>query len=141
MGVARFIYPSTYSTYGATRGYQPANEESSLNPQSLYAETVVSAEKFLINQADKSCIPVIFRMAHLYGLSPRPRFDLIVNQFVWEAYRNRELLIYQRGYSRSFLHINDAVRGLILGLQSEIEKVSHQVFNLGSERGNLSKDP
>ena len=140
MGVARFIYPSTYSTYGATRGDQPANEESSLNPQSLYAETVVSAEKFLINQADKSCIPVIFRMAHLYGLSPRPRFDLIVNQFVWEAYRNRELLIYQRGYSRSFLHINDAVRGLILGLQSEIEKVSHQVFNLGSESGNLSKD-
>jgi nucleoside-diphosphate-sugar epimerase len=140
LGVSRFIYASTYSAYGATRGDQPATEESTLNPQSLYAETVVGVEKFLLNQADPSCKPVIFRMAHLYGLSPRPRFDLIVNQFVWEAYRNRELLIYQRGYSRSFMHISDAVNGLILGLQSEIQKVGNQVFNLGSDDGNLSKD-
>ena len=140
MGVDRFIYASTYSTYGATRGDLPATEDSILNPQSLYAETVVGVEKFLLNQSDNYCKPVIFRMAHLFGLSPRPRFDLIVNQFVWEAYRNRELLIYQRGYSRSFMHIYDAVRGLILGLQSDIHKVGNQVFNLGSESGNLSKD-
>ena len=140
MGVSRFIYASTYSTYGATRGDLPATETSILNPQSLYAETVVGVEKFLLNQSDNSCKPVIFRMAHLFGLSPRPRFDLIVNQFVWEAYRHRELLIYQRGYSRSFMHIYDAVRGLILGIQSEIHKVGNQVFNLGSESGNLSKD-
>jgi nucleoside-diphosphate-sugar epimerase len=140
MGVSRFIYASTYSIYGATQGDQPATEESTLNPQSLYAETVVGVEKFLLNQADSSCKPVIFRMAHLYGLSPRPRFDLIVNQFVWEAYRNRELLIYQRGYSRSFMHVYDAVRGLILGLQSDLQIVGQQVFNLGSESGNLSKD-
>ena len=140
MGVARFIYASTYSTYGATRGDQPATEESTLNPQSLYAETVVGVEKFLLTQSDTACKPTIFRMAHLYGLSPRPRFDLIVNQFVWEAYRNRELLIYQRGYSRSFMHVDDAVRGLILGLQSEDLMVGNQIFNLGSESGNLSKD-
>ena len=90
MGVDRFIYASTYSTYGATRGDLPATEDSILNPQSLYAETVVGVEKFLLNQSDNYCKPVIFRMAHLFGLSPRPRFDLIVNQFVWEAYRNRE---------------------------------------------------
>jgi nucleoside-diphosphate-sugar epimerase len=140
MGVERFIYASTYSAYGASKGDQPASEESILNPQSLYAETVVGAEKFLMTQSDTTCKPVIFRMAHLYGLSPRPRFDLIVNQFVWEAYRNRELLIYQRGYSRSFMHVYDAVRGLILGLQSDIHKVGSQIFNLGSESGNLSKD-
>ena len=140
MGVARFIYASTYSAYGTSRGDQPATEETTLNPQSLYAETVVGVEKYLLTQSDTSCHPVIFRMAHLYGLSPRPRFDLIVNQFVWEAYRNRELLIYQRGYSRSFMHVYDAVQGLILGLQSENQKVGNQVFNLGSESGNLSKD-
>lgn len=140
LGAERFIYASTYSTYGASRGDQPATEQSTLNPQSLYAETVVGAEKFLITQSDTACKPVIFRMAHLYGLSPRPRFDLIVNQFVWEAYRNRELLIYQRGYSRSFLHIEDAVRGLLLGIENEIESVGNQVYNLGSESGNLSKD-
>jgi len=140
LGVARFIYASTYSTYGASRNEAPATEESALNPQSLYAETVVGAEKFLLSQSDPSCNPIIFRMAHLYGLSPRPRFDLIVNQFVWEAYRNRELLIYQRGYSRSFMHVQDAVSGMILGLKSEADKVHNQIFNLGSEEGNLSKD-
>jgi nucleoside-diphosphate-sugar epimerase len=140
LGVDRFIYASTYSTYGASSSDQPATEESSLNPQSLYAETVVGAEKFLVTQFESSCLPVIFRMAHLYGLSSRPRFDLIVNQFVWEAYRNRELLIYQRGYSRSFMHVNDAVRGLILGIQSEAEKVGGEIFNLGAESGNISKD-
>ncbi len=140
LGVTRFIYASTYSTYGASRDDEPATEETHLNPQSLYAETVVGVEKFLLTQSDTSCVPVIFRMAHLYGLSPRPRFDLIINQFVWEAYRNRELLIYQRGYSRSFMHVYDAVRGLILGLQTEESKVGNQVFNLGSEAGNQSKD-
>ena len=140
MGIMRFIYPSTYSIYGATKSDLPAMEEAALNPQSLYAETVIGAEKFLLNQANTSCKPVIFRMAHLFGLSPRPRFDLIVNQFIWEAYRNRELLIYQRGYSRSFMHIYDAVRGLILGLESDIEQVGGEIFNLGSEFGNLTKD-
>lgn len=140
MGVARFIYASSYSSYGASNNDEPATESSPLNPQSLYAETVVSVEKFLMTQSESSCAPIIFRMAHLYGLSPRPRFDLIVNQFVWEAYRKRELLIYQRGYSRSFMHVYDAVRGLVLGLQCEDKKVRNQIFNLGSETGNLSKD-
>jgi len=140
MGVERFIYASTYSAYGASHDDQPAAEDSPLNPQSLYAETVVGVEKFLSTQSESSCIPIIFRMAHLYGLSPRPRFDLIVNQFVWEAYRNRELLIYQRGYSRSFMHVYDAVRGLTLGIKGEENSVRNQVFNLGSETGNLSKD-
>ena len=140
IGVSRFIFASTYSSYGASRVDDPATEESTLNPQSLYAETMVSVEKFLMAQSDSSCAPIIFRMAHLYGLSPRPRFDLIVNQFVWEAYSKRELLIYQRGYSRSFMHVSDAVRGLVLGLEREDEKAHHQIYNLGSASGNLSKD-
>ena len=101
---------------------------------------MVGVEKFLIAQSESPCAPLVFRMAHLYGLSPRPRFDLIVNQFVWEAYSKRDLLIYQRGYSRSFMHVRDAVRGFVLGLQSEEKKVRGQIFNLGSATGNLSKD-
>jgi nucleoside-diphosphate-sugar epimerase len=76
----------------------------------------------------------------MYGLSPRPRFDLIVNQFVLDAYLKRELMIYQRGYSRSFVHIADAVRGILLGLQAPIEKIRGQVYNVGSSAGNLTKD-
>ncbi len=140
LGVERFIFASTYSNYATSHPDIPATEESPLSPQSLYAETMVGAEKFLIAQTDSPCAPLVFRMAHLYGLSPRPRFDLIVNQFVWEAFSKRDLLIYQRGYSRSFMHVRDAVRGLILGLQSELQNIKGQIFNLGSIAGNLSKD-
>jgi nucleoside-diphosphate-sugar epimerase len=101
---------------------------------------MANVEKFLSAQSDSTCSPLIFRMAHLYGLSPRPRFDLIVNQFVWEAYSKRDLLIYQRGYSRSFMHVRDAVQGFILGLQADEEDVRGQIYNLGSISGNLTKD-
>ena len=140
LGVDRFLFASTYSNYGTSQQDEPATEESPLNPQSLYAETMANVEKFLSAQSDSTCSPLIFRMAHLYGLSPRPRFDLIVNQFVWEAYSKRDLLIYQRGYSRSFMHVRDAVQGFILGLQADEEDVRGQIYNLGSISGNLTKD-
>ena len=140
LGTNRFVYASSYSNYGLTPDGKPVTEESPLTPQSLYAETKIAAEHFLMGQSDSSCAPLIYRLATLYGLSPRTRFDLIINQFVLEAYTKRELLIYQRGYSRSFVHINDAVRGLLLGLQVPEEKVRCQVYNLGSESGNYTKD-
>ena len=140
LGVERFIFASTYSNYGTSNRDEPATENSPVNPQSLYAETMVAVEKYLLAQADADCAPLIFRMAHLYGLSPRPRFDLLVNQFILEAYTQRDLLIYQRGYSRSFMHVRDAVRGLITGLQSEAAIIHGQIYNLGSPTGNLSKD-
>lgn len=140
LAARRFIYASTYSTYGLSSNGQPVSEASPLNPQSLYAETKAAAESFLLEQASASCAPLIFRAATVYGLSPRTRFDMIVNQFVLEAYSRRELLIYQRGYSRSFIHIHDTVRGLLLGLDAPLEKIHHQVFNLGCEDGNYTKD-
>lgn len=140
LGAGRFIYASTYSTYGYSPDGVPVCETSPLNPQSLYAETKVAAERFLLDQTDDACIPLIFRAATLYGLSPRTRFDMIVNQFVLEAHTKRELLIYQRGYSRAFVHIQDAVRGVILGLEAPAHKISGQVFNLGSDKGNHTKD-
>ena len=140
LGVNRLVYASSYSNYGISADGQPVTEASPLTPQSLYAETKIAAERFLLAQSDSSCIPLIYRLATLYGISPRTRFDLIINQFVLEAYTKRELLIYQRGYSRSFVHINDAIRGFILGLQAPDEKIRCQVYNLGSENGNYTKD-
>ena len=140
LGVSRFVYASSYSNYGLSPDGQPVSEASLLTPQSLYAETKIAAERFLIAQSDSSCAPLIYRLATLYGISPRTRFDLIINQFVLEAYTKRELLIYQRCYSRSFVHIHDAVRGIILGLQAPDEKVRCQIYNLGSENGNYTKD-
>lgn len=140
LGVERFVFASTYSNYGLSPNGKPVTEESSLNPQSLYAETKIAAEKFLLSQKDDACAPLLFRFATLYGMSPRTRFDLIVNQFVLEAFTKRALIIYQRGYSRSFVHIQDVVRGVIMGLEAEREKICGEVFNLGTDNGNYSKD-
>ena len=140
LGVGRFVFASTYSNYGLSEDGKPVTEESPLNPQSLYAETKIASEEFLLSQKDAACAPLLFRFATLYGVSPRTRFDLIVNQFVLEAYTKRQLIIYQRGYSRSFVHIRDVVRGVIMGIEAEVAKVRGQVFNLGTENGNYSKN-
>jgi len=140
LGVGRCVFASTYSNYGMSKDGKPVTEESSLNPQSLYAETKIAAEEYLLKQKDAPTAPLSFRFATLYGISPRTRFDLIVNQFVLDAFTKRELIIYQRGYSRSFVHVFDTVRGIILGLEAPEEKIRGQVFNLGTPDGNYTKD-
>lgn len=140
LGVERFVFASTYSNYGLSKDGKPVTEESPLNPQSIYAETKIASEEYLLSQKDAVTAPISFRFATLYGISPRTRFDLIVNQFVLDAYTRRQLLIYQRGYSRSFVHVQDVVRGIILGLEAEEDKVRRQVFNLGTDDGNYTKD-
>lgn len=140
LGVKRFVFASSYSNYGQSPDGGLVTEESALHPQSLYAETKIEAEQFLLEQKDSPCAPLIFRFATLFGISPRTRFDLIVNQFVLEAFTKRELLIYQRGYSRSFVHVRDIVGGIHLGLEAPEEKVRGEIFNLGNESGNYRKD-
>ncbi len=140
LGSARFVFTSTYSNYGLSSDGKPVTEESPLTPQSLYAETKIAAEEFLLAQKESASVPLIFRLATLYGISPRTRFDLIVNQFVLDAYTKRELIIYQRGYSRSFVHVQDVVRGIILGLEAPAEKARGQIYNLGTDKGNYTKD-
>ena len=140
LDVERFIYISTYSSYGLSPDGVPVTEDAPLNPQSLYAETKIASERYLLSHVTTPCAPLVFRPATLYGLSPRPRFDLIVNQFVLDAYLNRELMIYQRGYSRSFVHIRDAVRGFVLGLTAPLDMIRGQVYNVGGDEGNLTKD-
>jgi nucleoside-diphosphate-sugar epimerase len=141
VGSQRFIFSSTYSNYGLTTDGKAVTEESPLRPQSLYAETKIAAERYLIDEAKTShCSPLVFRFATLFGVSPRTRFDLIVNQFVLEALTRRELVIYQRGYSRSFVHVRDVVEGIALSLLTGTDKIRGQIFNLGSDRGNYTKD-
>ncbi|MCX6554769.1 MAG: NAD(P)-dependent oxidoreductase [Candidatus Aminicenantes bacterium] len=140
LGAGRFMFASTYSNYGLSADGKPVTEESTLNPQSLYAETKIAAEEFLLSQRDSSCAPTIFRLATLYGISPRTRFDLIINQFVLDAYSHRELIIYQRGYSRSFVHVQDVVRGMVMGMDAPEKKTRGNIYNLGTELGNYTKD-
>ena len=140
LNIGRCVFASTYSNYGLSPDGKPVTEESPLNPQSLYAETKIAAEEYLLSQKDAPTAPLSFRFATLYGISPRTRFDLIVNQFVLEAFTKRELIIYQRGYSRSFVHVRDTVRGIIMGLEATDKTIRGQVFNLGTPEGNYTKD-
>ena len=140
LNVERFVFLSTYGNYGLPPDGETATEDSPLNPQSLYAETKHASERYLLGQVNGQCTPIIFRPASIYGLSPRPRFDLIVNQFVLDAYLKRELMIYQRGYLRSFIHIQDVISAILLGLRVPVEKNKSFIYNVGSKSGNLTKD-
>jgi len=141
LNAQRFLLASTYSVYGISEDGQPVDEASTLHPQSVYAETKIAAED-LLRQADSSmhCAPVIFRFATLYGPSPRIRFDLIINQFVLEAFSRSKLVIFQRGYSRSFVHIEDVLQGILCALCAAPEDLRGQTFNLGAEEGNYTKE-
>ncbi|HEY48172.1 MAG: epimerase [Anaerolineae bacterium SM23_ 63] len=141
LGVERLLYSSTYSVYGVVEDGDLVSEESPLSPQSLYAESKIAAEEYLINASQSArCTPLIYRFATLYGPSPRMRFDLIINQFVMEAFTRGELVIYQRGYTRSFIHIRDLIEGIVVGFDAPEELVRGQIYNLGNEDGNYSKD-
>lgn len=140
-GVRRLVFASTYSNYGLSQGGAPVHEGSPLNPQSLYAETKIAAEEWLLEQGGRCrCAPLVFRFATLYGLSPRTRFDLMVNQFVLEAMSKRELVVYQRRYSRSFVHVRDVVAGIRMALDAPDDKVRGEIYNLGADDGNRTKD-
>jgi nucleoside-diphosphate-sugar epimerase len=141
LGIDRFIFSSTYSVYANDPVGKPVTESSPLEAHSLYSENKVAAEEWLCQQgADATAALLIFRQATAYGLSPRIRFDLLVNQFVLDAFIQRELVIYQGHLARSFVHIQDVVSGYLLALNASMEKVRNQVYNLGNERGNYTKD-
>jgi nucleoside-diphosphate-sugar epimerase len=139
-GVERFIFASTYSSYGIATDSAPVTEESPLRPQSLYARTKIAAEEFLLERSLTShTTPVIPRFTTLFGVSPRTRFDLIVNQFVLEALTLRKLVLFQGNYRRAFVHVSDVVQALVAFATAPLGLVARQIFNVGSEDGNYTK--
>ena len=140
-GADRFVFASTYSNYGLSPNDEPVNEDSPLHPQSLYAETKIESEQLLLDRAKHAATsPTVLRFSTLFGISPRTRFDLIVNQFVLEALSRRKLIIYQRGYARAFVHVRDVCDAICSVLEAPQEAVRGQVFNVGSDSGNHTKD-
>jgi nucleoside-diphosphate-sugar epimerase len=139
-GATRFIFASTYSNYGVADDSRPVTEESTLHPQSLYARTKIASEEFLLERGKLSRIaPIVPRFTTLFGVSPRTRFDLMVNQFVLDALLLRKLVLFQGNYRRSFVHVRDVVRALQLLATAPIDAVRNQIFNVGAEDGNYTK--
>lgn len=127
------LYGSTGSNYGAvTDGV--CTEETPLNPLSLYARTKASAEKYLL----ENCRTVAFRFATGFGLSPRMRLDLLVNDFVNTAMKMRYLVVYEAHFMRSFIHVTDMARAFTFALE-HADRMEGQIYNVGSESMNFSK--
>jgi len=139
-GVSRMLFSSTYSVYGISADGKPVSEESPLCSQSLYGDTKIEAEQYLLSQHNSSCLPIILRFSTLFGISPRTRFDLIINQFVLEALTARKIVLYQKNYKRSFCHISDIVRAVCLALLEWPDDDCRQIWNVGSNVNNLSKE-
>ena len=138
--VKRVVFSSSYSNYGESKDGVPVTEDSPLYPKSLYAESKIEAERFLLNQADpQGPAPICLRLATVFGVSPRTRFDLIVNQFVLEAYTKEYVELYQENFKRSFVHVQDVVQAILCVMGAPLDRVRNQVFNVGSEKLNTSK--
>ena len=139
--VKRFVFASTCSNYGKMEDSDSyVTEESKLAPVSLYAETKVAAEKYLLGQ-DKSntCKPTCLRFSTVYGLSPRMRFDLTVNEFTKELALGRELVVFGEQFWRPYCHVVDLARSVITVLEAEEDKVAFDVFNVGDTNENYQK--
>lgn len=132
--VSRFIFASSCSVYGASPNI--LKEDSPLNPVSLYARSKIYSEKELTKATDDYFNPVILRFGTLYGLSPRMRFDLVVNKMAADAYFNKEITVNGGSQWRPLLYVADAAESCIKALEAPLEKVKGQIFNVGSENQN-----
>lgn len=137
-GVERFVYASSYSNYGIAEEGQLVTEESPLHPQSTYAESKVAAEEFLLAQ-DAGPVVTCLRLATVFGISPRTRFDLMVNQFALAAHLHEKMTIYQEDVRRTFIHVSDVARAFECVADADPRVVRGQVFNVGHEDLNSSK--
>jgi nucleoside-diphosphate-sugar epimerase len=133
--VKGFIFLSTCSNYGISEGL--ANEDSPLKPLSLYAETKVNVEKYLIDKI-LDLDWVICRLSTIYGASPRMRFDLTVNDFTLNAFTNKFLDIFLPYTYRPYIHVFDA-SNVVLNIVKKFDKTKRNIFNVGFNGENYQK--
>jgi len=140
-GCERFIFASTCSNYGKMAeagGF--VTETSELRPVSLYAETKVAFEQFLLGQnRDAACQPTCLRFSTVYGVSPRMRFDLTVNEFVRDLALGKELVVFGEQFWRPYCHVEDLSRSVIHALKAPKDDVAFEVFNVGATEENYTK--
>jgi nucleoside-diphosphate-sugar epimerase len=132
--IGRFVFASTCSVYGHSD--EIVDESSGFNPQSLYAETRMAGESIMRGLSNRSFQPVTLRFGTVYGLSPRMRFDLVVNFLAAELFRKGVISIFGGDQWRPFLHVADAARAVQLAVESPTHQVAGEVFNTGSEQEN-----
>ncbi|NOY27330.1 MAG: NAD(P)-dependent oxidoreductase [Oligoflexia bacterium] len=129
----RMVYASTGSNYGEVVGV--CTEDTQLNPLSLYGETKTQAEALFVTRDNA----VSLRFATAFGIGPRLRLDLMINDFAYQALHNRFLVIYEKHFRRTFIHVQDIARA-IMHMIERPEKLKHRVYNVGHESLNYTKE-
>lgn len=130
----KIIYPNTNSGYGIGKGDIYCDENTPLNPISVYGKTKVEAEKALLEAGNA----ITLRLATVFGASPRPRLDLLVNDFVYRAVNDRFVVLFEPHFKRNYIHIRDVARAFIHAVDN-FEAMKNEPYNVGLSDANLSK--
>jgi nucleoside-diphosphate-sugar epimerase len=130
----QILMPTTNSAYGSGDENNYCDEESKLNPLSLYAKDKVYVEKYLMEKENATS----FRLATVFGISPRMRLDLLVNNFVQRALTDCFVILFEGHFKRNYVHVKDVVDAFVFGINN-LDKVKGQIFNFGLSEANISK--
>jgi nucleoside-diphosphate-sugar epimerase len=130
----QIIMPTTNSAYGSGDKNNFCDENSKLNPLSLYAQDKVQVEKHLMEKNGATS----FRLATVFGISPRMRLDLLVNNFVYRALTDKFVILFEGHFKRNYVHVRDVADMFIFSINNP-EKVRGQIFNFGLSEANISK--
>jgi len=130
----KILYPNTNSGYGVGEDGIYCDETSELKPISVYGKTKVDAEQYILNNSDGIC----FRLATVFGVSPRMRTDLLVNDFTYKAITDKYIVVFERNFKRNYIHIKDVASAFIFMIEN-YDSYKGEVFNVGLSDANLSK--
>ena len=130
----RIIYPCTNSGYGVGEGDKFCTEDTPMRPISLYGTTKTEAERLILEAGNS----LTFRLATVFGASPRMRIDLLVNDFVYRAVFDRTAVVFEGNFKRNYIHIRDAVGAFVWGMD-HFEEMKGKPYNCGLSSANLSK--
>jgi nucleoside-diphosphate-sugar epimerase len=128
------VYPTTNSGYGIGEGNAFCTEESPLRPISLYGRTKVEAEQSVL----ETCGGVSLRLATVFGMSPRMRLDLLVNDFTWRAVTDRAVVLFEPHFRRNYIHVRDVAKAFLHAVDN-FTTMRGEPFNVGLSEANLSK--
>lgn len=130
----RILYPVTNSGYGVGQRDKYCTEDTPLRPISLYGETKAEAEKAVLDRGNA----ITFRLATVFGASPRMRIDLLVNDFVYRAMTDRAVVLFEGHFKRNFIHVRDVAKAFMHGIDN-FEHMRDRPYNVGLDDANLSK--
>jgi nucleoside-diphosphate-sugar epimerase len=129
-----FLIPITNSGYGVGQPDKSCTEESPLRPVSRYGRDKVELERIIMDRGNA----ISFRLATVFGMSPRMRIDLLVNDFTYRAFTDRSIVLFESQMRRNYIHVRDVARAFLHGLR-EFDRLRDAVYNVGLSDANLSK--